>query len=60
MRVIFYKILVVIFALLNLKPPDYVDHYGRRYRISKNGTWMRKNKALRQELSLRVKKLRAT
>ena len=41
MRLIIYQIIVFVFTLLCLPAPDYVDHYGKHYRISRKGTWRR-------------------
>ena len=44
MRLFIYQIMVFMFALLCLPAPDYVDNYGRHYRISRKGTWTRAGK----------------
>jgi hypothetical protein len=43
-RMFFYKVKIIIYALFNLPAPDYIDAYGRHYRIDKRGTWFRKDK----------------
>jgi len=42
MRMMIYRILVVVFAILHIPPPDYVDHYGCHYKIDYQGTWRRR------------------